>query len=140
MNLDFAPTLLELASVSVPSGMQGRSLVPLLHGSRPADWRKDFFYEHHYGPNSIPPSEGIRTERWAYLRWLAPNPESEELYDVQSDPLEQHNLAADPAHATQLKHLESLLSAARKRLSAPVDFDRGGSPSNANAPGEQLKK
>ncbi len=102
LNLDFAPTLLEMASVSVPVGMQGRSLSQLLQGSRPADWRKDFFYEHHYGPKIIPPSEGIRTERWAYLRWLAPNPESEELYDIQRDPLEQHNLASDPAFTSTL--------------------------------------
>ena len=102
LNLDFAPTMLEMAGVSVPKDMQGRSLVPLLHGKRPADWRREFFYEHHYGPKIIPPSEGIRTERWAYLRWLAPNPESEELYDIQRDPLEQHNLAADPAYAATL--------------------------------------
>ena len=139
LNLDFAPTMLELAGVSVPSAMQGRSLVPLLHGSRPPDWREHFFYEHRYGPNIIPPSEGIRTERWAYLRWFAPNPESQELYDIQRDPLEQHNLAAEPAHATQLKRLESLLSAARKRFSKPADFDRRGSPSKANAPGEEQK-
>jgi len=68
LNLDFAPTMLELAGVAVPAGMQGRSLVPLLIGRRPTDWRTDFFYEHHYGPDIIPPSEGIRAERWAYLR------------------------------------------------------------------------
>ena len=107
LNLDFAPTLLELAGVPVPAGMQGRSLAPLLNGTRPADWRTDFFYEHHYGPNIIPPSEGIRTERWAYLRWLAPNPESEELYDVQADPLEQRNLAADPAYTATLDALRA---------------------------------
>ena len=102
LNLDFAPTLLEMAGVSVPEGMQGRSLMPLLQGRSPADWRKEFFYEHHYGPKIIPPSEGIRTERWAYLRWLAPNAESEELYDIQRDPLEQHNLASDPAFTSTL--------------------------------------
>jgi len=102
LNLDFAPTMLEMAGLQVPSGMQGRSLTPLLQGSLPTDWRKDFFYEHHYGPNMIPPSEGIRSERWAYLRWLAPNPESDELYDLQRDPFEQHNLANDPAYASRL--------------------------------------
>jgi len=140
LNLDFAPTLLEMASVSVPADMQGRCLSQLLPGSRPADWRKDFFYEHHYDPKIIPPSEGIRTERWAYLRWLAPNPESEELYDIQSDPLEQHNLATDPAHAKPLARLEKRLAEARKQFGDRMDFDRVGSGTSAVAPGEQQKK
>jgi arylsulfatase A-like enzyme len=140
LNIDLAPTLLELAGVTIPRGIQGRSLLPLLRGSRPADWRKDFFYEHHYGPNIIPPSEGIRTERWAYLRWLAPNPESAELYDLRIDPLEQHNLAADQAHAYQVRRLESLLNAARKRLGEPADSNQAGSPSKAIAPVGQRRK
>jgi arylsulfatase A-like enzyme len=107
LNVDFAPTLLEMAGVPVPAGMQGRSLVPWLNGRRPAGWRTGFFYEHHYGPKIIPPSEGIRTERWTYLRWLAPNPESEELYDARRDPLEERNLAGDPKHANTLKALRA---------------------------------
>ena len=107
LNVDFAPTLLEMAGLPVPAGMQGRSLAPLLHGSRPSNWRTDFFYEHHYNPKIIPPSEGIRTERWAYLRWLAPNPEFEELYDLRADPLERRNLAANPQHATTLRSLRT---------------------------------
>ena len=107
LNLDFGPTLLDLAGVTVPAMMQGRSLVPLLAGARPTDWRKEFFYEHHTLPAIIPPSEGVRTECWTYLRWLAPNPEREELYDLRNDPLEAHNLAADPEHAETLAQLRA---------------------------------
>jgi arylsulfatase A-like enzyme len=67
----------------------------LLTGECPPGWRTEFLYEHHTQPQAIPPSEGVRTERWAYLRWLKPNPEIEELYDLKTDPLEMHNLAAD---------------------------------------------
>ena len=105
LNIDFAPTMLDLAGVPVPPGMQGRSLTPLLAGERPKDWRTEFFYEHHYAPQIIPPSEGVRTERWCYIRWLAPNPEGEELYDVLADPTEAKNLAADPQFAPVLADL-----------------------------------
>jgi arylsulfatase A-like enzyme len=105
LNLDCAPTLLDLAGLPLPETMQGKSLRPFLTGTRPADWRTDFFYEHHFGPKIIPPSEGIRTERWTYLRWMPPNPELEELYDLRADPFEQRDLSADPAFADTLKSL-----------------------------------
>ena len=116
LNLDFAPTLLGMAGVPVPNGMQGRSLEPLLRGKTSSNWRKDFFYEHHYDPKIIPPSEGIRTERWVYLRWLPPNPESEELYDIRADPLERKNLAANPAYAQTLSSLNAQWQRAKADL------------------------
>jgi len=94
LNIDFAPTLLELAGVNPPAGMQGRSLAPLLANHRPIKWRSDFFYEHHYAPQIIPPSEGVRTERWAYIRWINTQPTVEELYDLKADPAESRNLIA----------------------------------------------
>jgi len=105
LNVDFAPTMLELAGVPVPPVMQGRSLVPLLRGAAPKDWRTEFFYEHHSVAARIPQSEGVRTERWKYLRWIAETPVKEELYDLQADPLEERNLLADPKHAALLAEL-----------------------------------
>jgi arylsulfatase A-like enzyme len=105
LNVDYAPTMLELAGVPIPGTMQGRSLVPLLRGETPRDWRTEFFYEHHSVADRIPKSEGIRTERWKYLRWIAEQPPKEELYDLSKDPLEEHNLAADPGQAAILTEL-----------------------------------
>jgi arylsulfatase A-like enzyme len=105
LNVDFAPTLLELAGVPVPPMMQGRSLVPLVRGAVPNDWRTEFFYEHHSVAARIPMSEGVRTERWKYLRWIAETPVKEELYDLQADPLEERSLLADPKHAALLAEL-----------------------------------
>lgn len=105
LNVDFAPTLLELAGVPVPPVMQGRSLVPHLKDQPPKDWRTEFFYEHHSVAARIPMSEGVRTERWKYLRWIAETPVKEELYDLQADPLEERNLLADPKHAALLAEL-----------------------------------
>ena len=65
-NLDFAETFLEAAGVAVPAEMQGRSLVPLLRGQTPADWRKSFYY-HYYefpGPHSVARHYGVVTDRY----------------------------------------------------------------------------
>ncbi len=105
LNLDLAPTMLALAGLPVPASIQGRSLEPFVQGDRPVGWRTDFFFEHHFGPHIIPPSEGIRNEHWTYVRWLPPNPEIEELYDLRRDPLQRTNLAANPAQATLLHSL-----------------------------------
>lgn len=105
LNVDFAPTMLEMAGVEVPASMQGRSLLPVLHGETPPDWRSEYFYEHHSVANRIPPSEGVRTERWKLIRWIREEPVIEELYDLKNDPLEERNLAADAAHAGILAQL-----------------------------------
>jgi arylsulfatase A-like enzyme len=107
LNIDFAPTMLALAGVMPPAGMQGRSLIPFLDNQHPAGWRTEFFYEHHTFPNIIPPSEGVRTERYSYIRWLNEKPLIEELFDVKKDNLEGHNLAADPRYADTLTQLRA---------------------------------
>lgn len=105
LNVDVAPTMLDLAGVAVPSSMQGRSLKPLLAGEKPADWRSEFFYEHHAVPGRIPPVEAVRTGRWKYIRWIKADPVVEELYDLQNDPLEEKNVVADAANAALLKEM-----------------------------------
>lgn len=107
VNADFSPTLAELGGVTPPAIMQGRSLVPWLHGETPADWRTDFFYEHHTFPQIIPPSEGVRSESWKYIRWIGREPVVEELFHLSKDPLEQKNLAADPAYQSELERWRS---------------------------------
>ena len=95
LNLDLAPTMLELAGVAAPAGWQGRSLVPLLAG--PVDaWRSEFFFEHRFAHPQIPQSEGIRGERWVYARYPGQDPVFEELYDLHEDPHQARNLAGDP--------------------------------------------
>src|SRR5262249_49339856 len=106
LNIDVAPTLLDLAGLPAPAAMQGRSLVPLLRtDTAQQDWRTELFYEPLTSPKIIPPAEGVRTERWKYFRWLEAQPVIEELYDLKADPLEERNLAAEPAHAETLAQL-----------------------------------
>jgi choline-sulfatase len=105
LNIDIAPTLLELAGVDVPRTMQGRSLLPILAGATPPDWRTDFFIEHLFDMPEIPKHEGVRGQRYKYARYFEQEPVYEELYDLLVDPMETVNLAADPAHFETLVEL-----------------------------------
>jgi arylsulfatase A-like enzyme len=106
LNVDLAPTLLDLAGVAAPESMQGTSLGRWLRGASPANWRKEWFYEHRVRANGwIPPTEGIRTERWKYTQYPEERPLFEELYDLQADPHEETNLAGMSLHSPTLNHL-----------------------------------
>jgi len=95
LNVDIAPTILELAGLKVPHEMQGRSLAPLLRGQKP-EWRNDLFCEHLFEHPKIPRSEGVRTERWKYIRYFEQQPVYEELYELKNDPHETVNLSSNP--------------------------------------------
>jgi len=101
LNIDLAPTVLDLAGVQAPERMQGRSLVPLLREDQPG-WRRLSFFEHHYPIGGwIPSSEGIRTGQWKYIRWTDSAAPFEELYHLADDPFETKNLAGNPEFARQ---------------------------------------
>jgi arylsulfatase A-like enzyme len=119
LNVDVSPTLLELAGVPVPAAVQGHSLVPLLRGEAPADWRTDFFYEHLFERKNIPKSEGVRTERHTYVRWFEQSPVVEELYDHVADFDQTTNLVADPAHAAVLERLRKRTTELRDKYGGP---------------------
>ncbi|MEX2561408.1 MAG: sulfatase, partial [Pirellulales bacterium] len=108
LNLDLAPTIVDLAGLPLPAGTDGASLRPLLAGEQ-ADWRQDFFYEHHfhYG-GRIPRTEGVRTKDWKYITYFDVEPAHEELYDLAHDPIEERNLAGDPAFDDRLDDMRRL--------------------------------
>ncbi|MCA9102266.1 MAG: sulfatase [Planctomycetales bacterium] len=104
LNIDVAPTLLALADVAVPPAMQGTSLVPLVAGETPP-WRDDWYYEHRFEHPRIAKSDGVRNERWKYVRYDEVSPVYEQLFDLENDPGEEHNLIDDPAYASTLTAL-----------------------------------
>jgi len=101
LNIDVAPTLLELAGIDVPKHVQGRSLVPLLAGQSP-EWRDCFLYtyfQERWLPG-IPTMVGVRTNDWKYVRYPLID-DLDELYDLENDPHEMKNLSRDPSAARQ---------------------------------------
>jgi arylsulfatase A-like enzyme len=117
LNIDFAPTMLDYAGVPVPATMQGATLRPWIEGRAGnvnADWRTDYYYEHHTLPKIIPPSEGVVGKKWKYIRWLNETPVLEELFDLENDPLELNNLANDKSAANQLEQMRARCDMLRK--------------------------
>jgi arylsulfatase A-like enzyme len=114
LNLDIAPTLLDVAGVPIPKELQGRSWVPLFKDPQ-AEFRKDWLYEYYEYPDShkVRPHRGVRTEQWKLMHFYQ-NPEEFELYDLEKDPWEKENLYGKAEHADRVKQLKQRLGELRK--------------------------
>jgi arylsulfatase A-like enzyme len=131
LNIDLAPTLLRLAGVPVPPVMQGRDLLPLVRGER-TSWRGEWFYEHMFTARGrIPPSEGIRTSRWKYGRYLDIEPRFEELYDLERDPRETRNLAREESSRPRLEKMRARREAWLRHFEALGPKDAWREPAGA---------
>ena len=115
-NIDHAPTFLELAGVKVPSDIQGVSLVPLLRGEHPKNWRKSLYYHYFEFPaeHMVKRHYGVRTDRYKLIHFYR-DIDVWELYDLQEDPNELHNVIADPRYAKVKKQLHKELDRLRKQ-------------------------
>ena len=120
---DLFPTILEMASVEAPAprtmgpylretpeALAGSSLLPLCRGEQPAGWRDAAYVESYNNISTATPrnwARSVRTSDWRYTRY--PNGTGEQLFHLAEDPDEQHNLAADPAHAAVRNELRDRL-------------------------------
>ena len=132
-NIDLLPTLMEVIEQPVPAGVEGRSVVPLVLGE--ADRVRDHLLVEQTFHAAYDPMRGVRTERWKYIRSFEKRPYSfppnvdpgptknllrdrgyfnrprpeELLFDLDADPIEQHNLADDPTYAQTVAELRELV-------------------------------
>ncbi|MEI6871474.1 MAG: sulfatase [Verrucomicrobiota bacterium] len=111
LNVDFAPTFCAMAGITPPPLMQGRNFAPLLKGQPATDWRQDFLYQFVWSQNDIPGAEAVCSKDWKYIRWMENG--TEELFDLKTDPKEEHNLTGDPARAKVLEQLRARLEVLR---------------------------
>lgn len=106
--LDLYPTLAELAHLTAPADLEGKSLVPLLQQPN-RSWNRAAYtmVYHEVGGEKIE-GKSVRNERWRYTEWDAGR-KGIELYDHNSDPREFKNLATDPRYAKTVLTLQRLL-------------------------------
>ncbi len=120
-NIDYAPTFLEAAGLVPPADLQGQSLLPLLAGGSPPEWRESIYYHYYEYPavHMVARHYGVRTNRWKLIHYYETG--EWELFDLQEDPRELHSRHADADHAGIRQELEGEL----RRLRAYYGDDTG---------------
>jgi arylsulfatase A-like enzyme len=139
LNVDFAPTFLEAAGVAVPGAMQGRSLLPILRGETPTDWRTAIYYRYYHDPghHNTRAHYGVRTAThklmyfWKKDQW--------ELFDLRSDPAELRNLYAQPGQEAVTAELKATLARLRKELQDDDRFADEQPPQGVDGPVSALR-
>jgi arylsulfatase A-like enzyme len=119
--LDYAETFLDAAGLPVPADMQGRSLVPILKGETPADWRKSFYYQYYEypQPHHVRPHYGVVTDQYKLVHFYAPDVDYWELYDRKADPHELRNFYGNPDYDKTVTELKTEISRLRTELKVP---------------------
>lgn len=133
LNLDLAPTLIDLAGAKIPAEMQGLSWKPLLAGQR-APWRDAFFSAYFFEANfpTTPTVTAVRTATAKLIKYPG-HDEWTEVFDLAADPYELKNLARDPAAAALRAKLEAEYAAQVKATGFHI-------PDYADKPGEPPAK
>ena len=139
LNVDFAPTFLEAAGLPVPADVQGRSLVPVLRGRTPADWRSSMYYRYYHDPghHNTRAHYGVRTrthkliDYWRKDQW--------ELFDLVADPLELHNLYGEPGHEQLTAGLKTELQRLKRALRDDDQFANQQPPDGVDGPPAKLR-
>ncbi len=120
-NIDYAPTFLEIAGVTVPDDMHGESLLPLLRGEHPADWRDALYYHYYEYPaeHAVKRQYGVRTDRYKLIHFYN-DIDVWELYDLQEDPAEMHNIYGRPGTEELTRQLKQRLKELQVQYKDPI--------------------
>ncbi len=125
-NLDFAETFLEIAGLPIPDDMQGRSIVPILEGQTPADWRTSFYYHYYENPgaHNVARHFGVTDGRYKLIHFYALEGQAIddwELFDLQQDPNELQNAFGSTDMVDVQERLTKELNRLRDLYRVPKD-------------------
>lgn len=139
-NLDVGPTILEAAGLKAPANLDGRSMIALAQG-KDVPWRDALLYEYYWERNypQTPAMHAIRTDQYKYIHYYGIW-DTDELYDIRSDPHELKNLIRDPSHKQVVEKLNHRLFAALQATDGmyiPLQPDRGGQNNLRRADGSR---
>jgi arylsulfatase A-like enzyme len=114
-NIDFAPTLLDIAGIKPTSTMQGKSFKSMLDGTPNPEWRQSMYYHYYEFPfwHHVQPHYGIRTQRYTLAHFYY-NIDKWELYDNQKDPDQMNNVINDPRYTATVADLKSQIKKLQK--------------------------
>jgi N-acetylglucosamine-6-sulfatase len=141
-NIDIAPTLLELAGLPVPDWMDGRSLVSLMQSpAEQGSWRQSLLYEYYWEPQfpQTPTTFCLRDKRFKLIQYHGIW-DTDELYDLESDPRETRNLIRRPEHEARVANMRQELHATLKEtdgLAIPLGFKQGHGSNERRAGGSK---
>ena len=140
-NIDFAPTLLEMAGVSVPEAIQGNSFFSNLTGETPQDWQQSMYYHYYEYPyyHRVQPHYGIRNQRYKLIHFYY-DIDVWEFYDLQNDPSEMNNLIHSEAHAERIENLKIELYRLKKGYGNTMSLTELKSISDTDFGGLESKK
>jgi arylsulfatase A-like enzyme len=139
LNVDFAPTFLAAADLSVPADMQGRSLLPVLTGRTPADWRTSMYYRYYHDPgdHNTRAHYGVRTQThklihfWKIDQW--------ELFDLKNDPFEVHSLYGQPGQNQLTATLKAELTRVQRAVRDEHQLANEQLPNGVDGPVAKLR-
>ena len=119
LNIDVPQTILDLAGLEGPDSWHGKSLMPVVRRDRTSLNRDTILIEHLWEFENIPPSEGVRTNEWKYLRYVN-DKTSEELYSLSDDPREVNNLARNEEYRPLLLEFQKKTDELAMRFADPL--------------------
>lgn len=122
-NIDYGPTILDLAGISLPEDMHGISMLPLLKGEHPVNWRKALYYHFYEYPaeHMVKRHYGVRTERYKLIHFYN-DIDVWELYDLKNDPAEMYNIYGRPGTEEVTAELKTTLLDLQQQYNDPVRF------------------